>query len=557
MKKDDLKNCWEIRKCGREKGGINVPKEGECPAATGKMGHSCWVVAGILSEGTPMCNFAKEDPLFCLLCEVYNNYAPKEQRNIIAEKFPYEAEKYKKRHHDLEKHKKGKQHKNLTILLANIEEYKAQEKIFKIIIDSLEKAYSDLADVHSSLEESNVRVKESELLFKTLFSSLASAVVIYEVYNDGEDFIFKDVNQAFEKIEKIKKDQVLGKSVTKVFPRVKEFGLMEVLRNVHRTGKLKHHPPTLYKDDRISGWRENHACRLSTGEVVVSYEDVTKRIEAELEVKKYQTHLEDQVRERTKNLERAKIEAEAANKAKSDFLSGISHELRTPLNGILGFTDLIRLIRKGMLTKKEDYYLAHIKESGKHLLALINDILDISKIEAGKMNVERTDVQLNKLLERSILLLTEKAASQQIMFVKELKGKINIAADETKTKQIIFNLLSNAIKFTPDGGKITVSAKTIKNKLVMLSICDTGIGIEDKEKEKVFRKFEQIDSGHIRRFGGTGLGMPLTKRLVEMHGGKIWFESEGKDKGTCFFVLLPLNQGCTIDEEVMKRYGIK
>ena len=246
-------------------------------------------------------------------------------------------------------------------------------------------------------------------------------------------------------------------------------------------------------------------------------------------------------KKRADELEISKTEAEAANKAKSDFIASMSHELRTPLNGILGFTDLISIQCK--LSGKGNSFLMRIKESGIHLLNLINDILDISKIESGKMNLAISFTNLYTIVKRSTILLKEKAHEKNITILLESDDKtLSIHADSTKLKQILFNMISNAIKFTPSNGKIEIKQKKEKDNFVLISVSDNGIGIEPKERNKVFDKFRQIDTGYTRRYGGTGLGMPLTKQLVELHGGKIWFESEGENKGTCFFVKLPLTQ---------------
>ena len=271
--------------------------------------------------------------------------------------------------------------------------------------------------------------------------------------------------------------------------------------------------------------------------------DITDRKRMEQALKQYQVHLEEKVLERTEKFEKAKIEAEAANKAKSDFLSSITHELTTPLNGILGFAGLIKLQSPdGQLSEKQKTYLDRIEESGKHLLGLVDDILDIAMIEAGKLKLNITECNLNKLLQKSLALIQNKAFSKKIKLNPELGNEINAKIDQMKIKQVLFNLLANAIKFTPEGGKITITLKKAENKFVLISIEDTGVGIEHEKRDSVFNRFEQADTGITRKFGGIGLGMPLAKRLVELHNGKIWFESEGKDRGTCFFVMLPLEQ---------------
>jgi len=241
---------------------------------------------------------------------------------------------------------------------------------------------------------------------------------------------------------------------------------------------------------------------------------------------------------------KAKEAAESANKAKSSFLANMSHELRTPLNAIIGFSELMKDESVGELNDKQKEYLGYVWESGKHLLSLINDILDLSKVEAGKMELELGEFDLEELFKKSLAFVSDRAMKHDILLSAEVQeGAGIIRADERKVKQAIFNLVSNAMKFTPNGGKVGIQAKKTGDNQILVCVWDTGIGIEAKDKHKVFAEFEQITNDYSRQYSGTGLGLPLSKKFIELHGGKMWFESEGKDKGTRFYFTLPFNAG--------------
>ena len=259
------------------------------------------------------------------------------------------------------------------------------------------------------------------------------------------------------------------------------------------------------------------------------------------------------LRQTKKRLREQNLKLEKANQAKSDFLANMSHELRTPLNHIIGFTELVVDKNLGDLNEAQEEYLQDVLDSSRHLLELINDILDLSKVEAGKLELQLTRVRLRNLLESSLIMVKEKALKREIKISNSLNGiPDTITADERKLKQIIYNLLSNAVKFTPDGGQVTISAQKYNNEdkkdfavdkgessSIMISVSDTGIGINSNDLERIFKPFDQVETSKSSKFQGTGLGLSLTKRFVELHGGRIWAESEGEGKGSTFSFTLP------------------
>ena len=236
-------------------------------------------------------------------------------------------------------------------------------------------------------------------------------------------------------------------------------------------------------------------------------------------------------------LRRLYKELETASQHKSDFLASMSHELRTPLNAIIGFSQVLREGMVGEVNEKQREYLDDILSSGNHLLSLINDVLDLSKVEAGQVELEVAPFSLRDALESGVVMVRGRATTDGVQITVADSSDVNIVdGDERRVRQVIFNLLSNAVKFTPTGGSVDVRATRV-NGDVQVSVADTGPGIAAEDVERIFEEFQQTDAGFEQR-EGTGLGLALSKRLVELHGGQIWVESQ-VGEGSRFVFTLP------------------
>ena len=256
--------------------------------------------------------------------------------------------------------------------------------------------------------------------------------------------------------------------------------------------------------------------------------------------------LEDEVNKATRELRKANDELQiayeeiqAASRMKSQFLAHMSHELRTPLNAIIGFSEIMEDQTFGELNEKQNRYVGNILTSSRHLLELINDILDLAKVESGRMELSPDQFLLQDCLAQVIDVVMPLARNKGVEVESHLDSRLGlILADEGRFRQILYNLLSNAIKFTPDGGRVDVNAERIEDDALRVAVRDTGIGIKSEHLELIFSEFRQVEESYARRYEGTGLGLALTRKLVDLHGGSIWVESE-EGKGSTFIFVVP------------------
>ena len=356
------------------------------------------------------------------------------------------------------------------------------------------------------------------------------------------------INKQFERLFHIAKEQIAGKNDHDIFPKemadkFRENDLMVVENGTpigfeeiapHNDG-IHTYISIKFPLHDLSG-KIYAVCGIST--------DITDRKRMEDALKIYSGELEIKVKERTIELLAAKECADAANSAKSEFLANMSHELRTPMNSIIGFSEVLQDEMFGKLNEKQKEYVSYISESGRHLLTLINDILDLSKVEAGKMELEIKKIPLSYVLDASLVWFNEKAMKHgiNISLDTEPDTDIYIEGDERKLKQVMFNLLSNAVKFTPDGGSVTIKARLADVDFVEISVEDTGIGIKSEDIGRLFKPFQQLSPAYEKKYEGTGLGLALIKKIIELHKGIIWVESE-YGRGSKFSFKIPVRQG--------------
>jgi len=299
---------------------------------------------------------------------------------------------------------------------------------------------------------------------------------------------------------------------------------------------------------------------ISTYEQAVS---VNEELQArEQQISELNAHLERRAEELeiiNAEIARKNLELQRASGMKSEFVANMSHELRTPLNAIMGFSEMLKDGLLGELTERQRMSASAIFDSGMHLLSLINDILDLSRIEAGKMELELERTDVAELLDNSAMMMKTRASAHHIELSVDAGGSEQITVDRRKARQIVYNLLSNAVKFTPDGGKVTLHAKRVPSvdasdmqrvgdtplldcdAYLEVCVADTGIGIAEQDMNRLFQPFSQLESGPSRRYEGSGLGLVLVKQLVELHGGALAVKSR-LGQGTTFKVWLPFRQ---------------
>ncbi|MGZ4894923.1 MAG: PAS domain-containing sensor histidine kinase [Candidatus Angelobacter sp.] len=274
--------------------------------------------------------------------------------------------------------------------------------------------------------------------------------------------------------------------------------------------------------------------------VIASVRDITQRRAVEDRLRALREQYTAELTVKNEQLEARNLEVERANSLKTEFLASMSHELRTPLHTIIGFSELLTEQLEGPLTEKQQRFVSHILQDARHLLELINEILDISKIESGRLELKRESFDFSQIIEEVLGGIRHQAAAKNIAVENKNSFQRSLYADRLRVKEILYNLLNNAVKFTPEGGRVWLESFG-EGDTLHVSVCDTGIGIPAKEHPSIFEKFYQVGdtTGGIRE--GTGLGLPITKHLVELHGGSISVESR-PGEGSRFMLTLPVRE---------------
>ncbi len=274
--------------------------------------------------------------------------------------------------------------------------------------------------------------------------------------------------------------------------------------------------------------------------VIASVRDITERKLVEDRIRKLREQYTAELAAKNELLETRNLEVERANRLKDEFLASMSHELRTPLHTIIGFSELLTEQLEGPLNEKQQRFLGHVLQDARHLLELINEILDISKIESGRLELKRESVDLGHCVEEVLTGIRQQAASKHITLANMSYSQHTLYADRVRLKEILYNLLSNAVKFSLEGGRVWVEAVR-EGDFLHVSVCDTGIGIAEDELASIFDKFYQVKDVKSGGHEGTGLGLPITKHLVELHGGTISVKSR-PGQGSRFELIFPLSQ---------------
>ena len=274
--------------------------------------------------------------------------------------------------------------------------------------------------------------------------------------------------------------------------------------------------------------------------VIASVRDITERKLVEDRIRALREQYTAELAQKNEQLEARNLEVEQANRLKNEFLASMSHELRTPLHTIIGFSELLTEELEGKLNEKQHRFINHILQDARHLLELINEILNISKIESGRLELKRELFDFSQCVEEVLGGIRHLAENKNLVLQNQSSFQGSLYADRVRVKEILYNLLSNAVKFTPKGGTVRVEAAS-ENDFLRVSICDTGIGIAENELSSIFEKFYQVGSSTGVGREGTGLGLPISKHLVELHGGTICVESK-PGQGSRFKLTFPLAQ---------------
>jgi signal transduction histidine kinase/DNA-binding response OmpR family regulator len=403
-------------------------------------------------------------------------------------------------------------------------DYVVKERLTRL--DSAMKNALQLKDEKEKRAIDREKLKISEERFRKMIYNMPSGVAIYKAVDNANDFEFIDINKKAEEITKTSKKEIIGHTLLEIFPNMKNGPFIASLKKISKDGINIYLPPFFYKDDLRQGWRENYIYKLASGEIVAIFTDVT-------DIKE----VEEQLKKQNIELLKAKNKAEESDRLKTAFLQNISHEIRTPLNGIIGFTSLLN--NPNLIPEKRNNYSEIIKQSSNQLLSIISDIISIATVETGQEEINENNVNINAICEgmRDLFTLKSQSSGIPITFNTEINNNNSfVLTDETKLIQILTNLINNAFKYTNEGS-INVSIKE-KNSEIEFSVKDTGIGIAPEFHKKIFKRFVQAENSETRAYGGSGLGLSISKAFVQLLGGKIWLKSE-LNSGTTFYFTLP------------------
>jgi PAS domain S-box-containing protein len=392
--------------------------------------------------------------------------------------------------------------------------------------------------------ESQAGAAQQESSLESRYRKLLHAApdAILEVNEAGRILI---LNEAVERMFGYSRDELVGLSVDQLVPAAMRGGHAQ-----HRSAYADR-PKTrpMGTGLELQGQRKDGSLfpveiSLSPNwiegslHVIASVRDITERKAVEDRIRTLSEQYTAELTIKNEQLEARNREVERANRLKNEFLASMSHELRTPLHTIIGFSELLGEQLEGPLGEKQQRFVGHILQDARHLLELINEILDISKIESGRLELKREPFDFSQCVEEVLAGIRHQAATKNITLENKNRFHDSLYADRLRVKEILYNLLSNAVKFTPEGGRVWVEAFREGDSL-HVSVCDTGIGIPEKEHPSIFEKFYQVGDARGGTREGTGLGLPITKHLVELHGGTINVESR-PGQGSSFRLTFPL-----------------
>ncbi|HTA46664.1 MAG TPA: PAS domain S-box protein, partial [Bryobacteraceae bacterium] len=376
--------------------------------------------------------------------------------------------------------------------------------------------------------EANLKAK-AESRFRELLEAAPDAII--EVDDAGRIVL---LNRVTEKLFGYTREELMGRNVDSLLPP-------EMMnRHAHHRARFRENPVTrpmghglVLKAKRKDGSEFPAEISLSPVHTGSGF-----RVTAIIRNVAAQKKAEEQIRLANQRLEERSREAERANALKSEFLASMSHELRTPLHTILGFTELLQEEIEGPLNEKQKRFIQHVHQDSVHLLELINDILDLSKIEAGRMDLRIESVDASEVAAETVSGMQPTAEAKGIVIENAISEPVYVLADPIRLREIITNLMNNAIKFTPNGGSVRIESSQRDAKTIEIAVTDTGIGIAPQDQAIIFEKFRQVSSTTKGVREGTGLGLAIVKRLVDMHGGELFVESE-PGRGSRFSFTIP------------------